>query len=164
MWDASYDSNRLEQRAGNKPVSVYSPELSGDINILDPRLDHDYVKFKRGNTWAGTFRLGYLMEPSIAIFIKGSLLYSTFYLEQGSVGLSKNSSKKIMGFEPGVGVDINLQKGLFIRGEYGYQMFKKFTSSNLISVKQYPDEAIICSVSPRYHVVRLGLGYKLNIF
>ncbi len=167
MIDVSYDSNKLKERTTIKPISAYDstdPMDLRDVNIVDPRVDHDYVALNRNNTWAGSLRLGYAMEPSIVVFIKGSLLRSSFSIEYGSAGVFKNTQKKLMGFEPGVGVDVNLPKGVFMRAEYGYQLFKKFASENILPVKHEPDEKVICSLSPRYHVIRLGLGYKFKTF
>jgi opacity protein-like surface antigen len=164
MMDISYDSNRLKERTTIKPISAFDPEGPYDVNIVDPRVDHDYVALNRNNTWAGSLRLGYAMEPSFVVFIKGSLLRSSFSIEYGSIGVFKNTQKKLMGFEPGVGVDVNLPKGVFMRAEYGYQLFKKFASENILPVKHEPDEKVICSLSPRYHVIRLGLGYKFKTF
>ncbi len=160
MSDISYDSNKLNQSLKHQHMSAYEPG-----NPLPEPLNTDYsILFKRGNTWSGNVRLGYVIAPSMTIYAKAGLVFSTFHLEYSSEELAKSDKKNLMGIEPGVGVDINMPHGVFFRGEYGFQMFRKFTTTNIDAHLLEPDSKVIYSVSPRYHVIRIGLGYKFSTF
>ena len=159
MSGISYDANKLKEHLNKQ-------EMLADNNgeVID--INENYgIGFTRGATWSGNIRLGYLVEPPIAVFIKAGLLFSSFSLNFNTKGLAKGNNKKLMGFEPGAGIDIKILNNIFFRGEYGYQMFKKFTTTNINShPNAEPDSKAICSVSPRYHVIRLGFGYKFSTF
>lgn len=161
MVDVSYDGTKLKQKIVNEPITT--SDKQGFFPVHMTPVDYG-VLFTRGNTWSGTLRLGYSFTPSVVFFAKSSLLFSAYYLECTVGSLSKGTKKNLMGIEPGVGVDINLKNGIFFRGEYGYQMFKKFTTPNINPQPTQHDDQIIYSISPRYHTIRMGLGYKFKTF
>lgn len=160
MGDVAFDSTKFKQRLDHQQMSAIDQE---DYSAVALNTDFS-VLFKRSDVCSGTLRLGYLITPSITLFAKTSLLSSTFYLEYSSENLAKGCKKKLRGIEPGLGFDFNFSNNTFFRGEYGIQIFKKFTTTNIDSHLLGPDDQVIYSVSPRYHVARIGFGYKFKTF
>jgi opacity protein-like surface antigen len=166
MTDISYDYNKMKQRITGEEVYTYFPSA----DIYAPLLEHDIngtynLVFKRDSTWSFSSRLGYALSPRVILFAKAALLSSKFHLEfETKTKPLKSNKKNLIGIEPGAGFDINFSDDIFFRAEYGYQIFKKFTTSNLNSAPEAPEDAVICNVSPRYHVMRFGLEYKFKTF
>jgi opacity protein-like surface antigen len=148
----------------NQNLTTFDPALEQALEV-----NSDYgIFFKRQNTWGFNLRLGHHLTHHVSVFAKLGVLSTKFnlqYQDYTTAGApSKNQNKTLLGLEPGVGIEAHLHKNLFLRLEYGYQIYKTFKTNNLQPALHSQTDYTKLKVTPRYHVGRVGVAYRFNFY
>jgi opacity protein-like surface antigen len=149
--------------------------LGNSSNVLFDTTNHadDSKSFKitatKGYTIGGKVRLGYTVSQQAMIFIGLGLEYAKSTLKsenvqsafaQSAITTTVTKKKGNISFAPSVGMDMFLNKNLFVRGEYTYVVGKK----QKLDADQKNTRPTIFTATTKATMTQqrfaLGLGYK----
>ncbi len=133
------------------------------------------TKLERKYFYGLAARLGYMITPSTLAYIRlaaesGKWKATLTPGANGAAGFSTSNSAKVINknktgiqFAPGLGLEVNLNKNLFVRAEYSYLFGPKISFNQ--DVSGYAPGVVngtnnVHSLKTSQHAVKLGLGYK----
>lgn len=140
---------------------------NSNLNLINATTSAGTATLKASNKTAfgAKVRLGYTVSQQAMIFLGLGLEYSkwkvsgTVPTSAAATTLAVSKSKSGVKFAPSVGMDMFLNKNLFVRGEYTYVLSSKVKQTVKTTVGANTYTAAV-KASPSQQRFALGLGYK----
>jgi len=147
---------------GNTSTDIYDTSEVGNAN--DKNLK---ISVKRGYNLGAKVRLGYTVSQQAMVFVGLGLEYAKTQLmsqniqtatAQTGITTTVKKNKGKISFAPSIGMDMFLNKNLFLRGEYTYVMgIKQKVNADQLGVIETTATTKVNMTQQRF---ALGLGYK----
>jgi opacity protein-like surface antigen len=163
VGSCAYVGGELYANFGNASSTLYDASSNDDVT------KNFTVTMKRGYNLGAKVRLGYTVSQQAMIFVGLGLEYAKTTLSannimtavaQGSSGGITKKSKSKISFAPSIGMDMFLNKNLFLRAEYTYVLdaAQKInpTQVNAAGTKK----TTTMKLNATQQRFALGLGYK----
>lgn len=136
-------------------------ELYANVDTLNAYTNKDAAgvaaaKFRSKYNAGAKVRLGYTVSQQAMVFVGLGMEYSKASIKfrpATAVATTKTNSKKNFVFAPSVGMDMFLNKNLFLRGEYTYAIGNKVSS-------KLDNGTVLTTSKADQQRFMLGLGYK----
>lgn len=155
-------------------AELYGNFGNTNSTLVDPSAGNSAVKYfkvtmQRSYALGGKVRLGYTVSPQAMIFLGLGLEYAKLQLKSenlqsgtpqtGVDTVVKKSGRKIS-FAPSIGMDMFVNKNLFLRGEFTYVMGmkQKVSAAHVGTVVLKPTAEMKVNMTQQRFA--LGLGYK----
>ena len=162
VGSCAYVGAELYANFGNSNDTAYdSSNYAADSKNLK-------ITVKRGYTMGAKVRLGYTVSPQAMIFLGLGLerakmtLQSenmqTAHAQTGAKAVKKSKNK--VSFAPSVGMDMFLNKNLFLRGEYTYVVGTSQKVSPVVTNTVGTNFTATVKTNMTQQRFALGLGYK----
>ena len=165
VGSCAYVGAEIYANFGNTSIKLQeqSTSLDEDSRYFDSSLSRKY-------NLGAKVRLGYTVSPQAMIFLGLGLEYAKLQLKSDNIqtaadqtgierAVKKNSGK--ISFAPSIGMDMFLNKNLFLRGEYTYVMGIKQTISPTMREGAGPSNTTATlKLNATQQRFALGLGYK----
>ncbi len=142
-----------------------------DSSTLAVQGNSFIVKMKRTYSFGAKVRLGYTVSQQAMIFLGLGLEYAKFNLQatniynqaltpQAGIDLVTKKNKGKISFAPSVGMDVFLNKNVFVRGEYTYVIgIKQKLNASYVNTALVTQTAAV-KANMNQQRFTLGLGYK----
>lgn len=144
------------KRKTNSIYRQFNPNTLVRFGILDFEVTQKYSD-------GISCMIGKDLTTSLDVFFKVDLFWSKFtikYVNSGDPTKYGQGSKWLLGYAPGVGMQLNITKHISTRFDYSYRIYNQFRTKN-ISQETFPSAAVITGqISPRIHQFTLSLIYK----
>jgi opacity protein-like surface antigen len=146
---------------GNTSSTLY------DASSEDASIKYFTVTMKRNYSLGAKVRLGYTVSQQAMIFVGLGLEYAKTQLKSENIQKTQaqtncetavKKNKGIISFAPSIGMDMFLNKNLFVRGEYTYVMgIKQKVDAKHVAAATTTATMKLNATQQRF---ALGLGYK----
>ncbi|MEI8320425.1 MAG: hypothetical protein WCG05_00215 [Alphaproteobacteria bacterium] len=159
----------IARRSGNElKNSTVKLELNDNITVVNYSLS-----IKQKDTFGTLLRLGKYFTDCIGAYLSAGVLNSKFQttttgiVETSPPQYSTASAKvnRVWGGRLGFGAiqDLGDSKAFSLRIDYGYEMYKKYSTGLLEQYNETDNAKVFSSMSPSlsYHVVTLSCVYKI---
>ena len=166
VGSCAYVGAELYGNFGNTSQTIYDTSTISNVN--DRGLK---VSMNRKYNLGAKVRLGYTVSPQAMIFLGLGLEYAKMELKSENImdqaaapqtGVERfvKKSKGKISFAPSIGMDMFVNKNVFIRGEYTYVMGLKQTVSPVMANTAGTKFTATVKTNLTQQRFTLGLGYK----
>lgn len=110
-----------------------------------------------------SFIFGKDLTRIMDVFVKFDLFLSKFVIKYANSETPSNQSqhnKWLLGYAPGVGIQIKLTENISTRFDYSYRIYNEFRSKNLSRETDVANTNITGKILPRIHQFALSVIYK----
>ena len=137
---------------------LYTNFANNNVNIVTA-ANGDKDTFKNTYNMGLKVRLGYTVSQQAMIFLGLGMEKSKWQAKDVTAAATKKKNKSNFAFAPSVGMDMFVNKNLFIRGEFTYVLAPKMkiTGANDTPIVGPNQTAKFAATQQRF---TLGLGYK----
>ncbi len=163
VGSCAYVGAEVYGNLGNSGETIYDSSTLGNIN--DRYLT---ISVKRSYALGAKVRLGYTVSQQAMIFLGLGLEYAKTQLKSENIQSAQaqtaekivKKNKGMISFAPSVGMDIFLNKNLFVRGEYTYVMGRSQKVSPVMQNSAPTSFTATVKAKMNQQRFALGLGYK----
>lgn len=128
-----------------------------------PVIDNLNLVLTQNMTHVMSLKAGHALTPSVDVFGKVDLLYSSFDFkyENAATGNSGRSKRHAFGIAPGVGLQKKFAQGRWLmRGEYSYEMYATVKTPD---ISKDINNTVKLTASPRNHVFKFSAIYRFDL-
>ncbi len=164
VGSCAYVGGELYANFGKTSANLYDSSSASDYN------KNYVIKMQRNFNFGAKVRLGYTVSQQAMVFLGLGLEYAKIQLKSENIAVVSQSkvsttttskSKNKLSFAPSVGMDIFLNKNLFLRGEYTYVVgINQKINPQIKSFQKTNPATSTVKVNSTQQRFTLGLGYK----
>lgn len=176
VGSCAYVGGELSVNFGNASDTIYDTSNTAETVPLGQSNKNFRIKMQRNYTLGAKIRLGYTVSPQAMIFVGLGLERAKLQLQsenvygdttaagnpQTGIALVVKKNKAKISFAPSIGMDMFLNKNVFLRGEYTYVIGLNQKIEARQRTVNVPGRNITATIKANMTQQRftLGLGYK----